>query len=96
MALHRMCSSFSGFYCRLLTFFKINFFQKILSGTLSECQMVWIQIRTFLPILFAKVINRRQKLSLATKELKNVYKNICMQNVAITIIKTSIVCSVVK
>ena len=31
-------------FCRLLTFFKINF-QKNLSKTLSECQMVWIQIR---------------------------------------------------
>ena len=27
-------------------FFKIIFFQKIFSGTLSECQAVWIQIRT--------------------------------------------------
>ena len=27
-------------------FFKINFFQKIISGALSECQTVWIQIRT--------------------------------------------------
>ena len=28
------------------TFFKTNFFQKNLSGTLSGCQTVWIQIRT--------------------------------------------------
>ena len=34
------------FRCRLLTVFKINFFQKILLGTRSECQTVWIQIRT--------------------------------------------------
>ena len=27
-------------------FFQNIFFQKILSGTLSECQTVWIQIRT--------------------------------------------------
>ena len=27
-------------------FVKINFFQNILSETLSECQMVWIPIRT--------------------------------------------------
>ena len=26
--------------------FKINVFKKILSGTLSECQKFWIQIRT--------------------------------------------------
>ena len=31
---------------RLLTIFKINFFQTILSGTLSECQTVRIQIMT--------------------------------------------------
>ena len=27
-------------------FFQNQFFQQILSGTLSECQTVWIQIRT--------------------------------------------------
>ena len=27
-------------------FFKIDFFKKNISGTPSECQMVWIQIRT--------------------------------------------------
>ena len=37
--------NFSCFPCLLLTFF-IFFFQKDLSGTLSECQTVWIQIRT--------------------------------------------------
>ena len=40
-----MQGNFSCFCCRLLTFFKINFFPKILSGTLLECQMVWIQMR---------------------------------------------------
>ena len=40
-----MLGNFSCFCCCLLTFFKINF-QKILSRTLSECQTVWIQIRT--------------------------------------------------
>ena len=40
-----MLGNFSCF-CRLFTFFKIYYFQKILSGTLSECQTVWIQIRT--------------------------------------------------
>ena len=34
--------------CGLLTFFKI--LQKNLSGTLSECQTVWVQIRTYLPV----------------------------------------------
>ena len=32
--------------CRLLTFFSKLTFSKILSGTLSGCQTVWIQIRT--------------------------------------------------
>ena len=35
----------SCFCCRLLMFFKIIFFQKLLSGTLSDCQTVWIQFR---------------------------------------------------
>ena len=41
-----MPGKFSCLCCHLLTFFfKITFFfQKIISGTLSECQMVWIQI----------------------------------------------------
>ena len=41
-----MLDNFSRFCYRLLTFFKINFFKKILSGTVSECQTVWIQIST--------------------------------------------------
>ena len=32
-------------FCRLLIFFKINFFRKILSGIPSVCQTDWIQIR---------------------------------------------------
>ena len=41
-----MLCNFSCFFCcHLQTFFKINVFKKILSGTLSKCQMVWIQIR---------------------------------------------------
>ena len=44
-------------------FFKNLLFQKILSGTLSECQMVWIHIcrSSTGSKLFAKVISRRQK-----------------------------------
>ena len=41
-----MLGNFEGFCRRLLTYFKINFFQNILSGPHSECQTVWIQIRT--------------------------------------------------
>ena len=42
-----MLGNFYSFFFCLLTFFKINFV-KNLSGTLSECQMVWIQIRTYI------------------------------------------------
>ena len=41
-----MLGNVSCFCCPLLTFFTIHFFQKILSGTLSECQKVMIQIKT--------------------------------------------------
>ena len=53
----------------------MNFFKKALSGILSECQTVWIQIRPDVLSsliwvqLFAKVISRRQKSPLAGKEL---------------------------
>ena len=40
-----MQGNFSFFFCRLLTFQNL-LFRKILSGTLSEGQIVWIQIRT--------------------------------------------------
>ena len=40
-----MQGNFSCFCC-LLTFFSKLTFSKILSGTLSECQTVWTQIRT--------------------------------------------------
>ena len=40
-------AEFSCFCCHLLTFFKIDFFfLKILSGALSVCQTVLIQVRT--------------------------------------------------
>ena len=62
--------------CRLLTFFKIDFFQKILSGTLSECQTVWTHIRIdFLSVLIwvqtvCKGYQQMTKLPLAGKELR--------------------------
>ena len=69
-----MLGNFSCFCCHLLTFLKINFFQKIRSGVLSECQMVKIQIRAdALSVLIwvqsAKVISRWQKLPLTWIEL---------------------------
>ena len=62
--------------CRLLTFFKIDFFQKILSGTLSECQTVWTHIRIdILSVLIwvqtvCKGYQQMTKLPLAGKELR--------------------------
>ena len=41
-----MLGNLSRLCCCLLAFFKINFLKKNISGTLSECQTVWIQIRT--------------------------------------------------
>ena len=63
--------NFSYSSCRLPTFFK-----KFFSGTLSECQTVWIQIRTDIMSvliwvqLFAKIISRQQKSPLTRKKLK--------------------------
>ena len=39
-----LCYFFHSFCCRLLTFFKINFFKKKKSGTLSECQEHYIRV----------------------------------------------------
>ena len=56
-------------------FFQNLLFQKILSGTLSECQMVWNQIMTWSGSkLFAKSVSRQQKLPLARKEFRVIYK----------------------
>ena len=59
-----MLYNFSCFCCRLLTFFKINFFQKILPGT--EYQTVRVQIRMDILLLLigvqtVNVISGRQK-----------------------------------
>ena len=48
---HRILSKYFAYweilhvFCRLLIFFQIPLFRKILSGIPSECQTVWIQIR---------------------------------------------------
>ena len=51
--------------------------QKILSGKPSECQMIWIQIKTYILLvqcfwskLFAKVISRRVNFAASKKDLK--------------------------
>ena len=59
-----MLGNFNAFCCRLLTFFQIIFFyEKILSGTLSECQTVWSQIRTDVISVLILVENCLQRLS---------------------------------
>ena len=39
-----MMANYSSFCCCLLAFFQNKLFQKILSGTLSECQTVWSKL----------------------------------------------------
>ena len=39
-----MLGNFNFFFVVSLSFFKINFFHKILSRTIPECKTVWIQI----------------------------------------------------
>ena len=53
-------------------FFQNQLFQKILSGTLSECQTVWIQIRTDIVsvlIWVQTVCKSYQQTTLVSKEL---------------------------
>ena len=73
-----MLGNFPGFFCCLLTFFKINFFNFFfISAILSECPNAFDQDLTGLIFcqsgpgfkLFAKVISRQQESSLARKEL---------------------------
>ena len=61
---------------RIYFFFKINLFQTILSGTLSQNQTVWIQDQDRHSVgpdyefkLFANVISRRKKSLLAREEV---------------------------
>ena len=55
-----MLGNFHGFCWRLLTFFKVNFFQKILSGTLSECQTMWL-IYSLYRMVTLKIMPRSPK-----------------------------------
>ena len=56
-------------FCRLLTFFKINFFKKNISGTMSNGLYPDLSVLICVKTL-VKVIGRRQKLQLAGKEFK--------------------------
>ena len=70
-----MLGNFSGFWWRLLTFFKINLFKKIFQEHHQRVKQFWFRSgATFCRSwseskLLAKVISRRQKLPLARKEL---------------------------
>ena len=67
-----MLGNFLCFCCHLLTFFisKLTF-SKILSGTLSECQPVWIQIRT--NVLFAMVHQQTTKVATIKESVPVIY-----------------------
>ena len=59
-------------------------FQKILSGTLSECQMVWIQIRTDIlsvPIWVQTVCNGYQHTTKVAASMKRVNIDDAVKNV---------------
>ena len=61
----------SFFYFRLLTFFKIKFFLKINHpGPPSECQTVWIQIKTDILLVFIQVQGYWQTTKLSTGMLR--------------------------
>ena len=47
-----MLGNCSCFYFRLLTYFKIKFLKINYPGPLSECQTVWIQIKTDILLVF--------------------------------------------
>ena len=47
-----MLGNCSCFYFRLLTFFKIKFLKINLPGPPSECQTVWVQIKTDILLVF--------------------------------------------
>ena len=69
------------FICRLLIFFKINF-SKILSGIQSECQTVWIQIRSHVLsglIWVQTVCKGYQQTTLEGKELTTLVDCLCFR-----------------
>ena len=77
-----MRGNFSCFCCRILIFFQKLCFPKIISGKLSECQRVWIQIRTdILSVLIwvktaCKGYQSTKKLQLETRELILIFKQL--------------------
>ena len=61
-------------------FFKINFFGKIHSGTPSECQTVWIQIRTdtVSALIWVQTVCKGDKKSPLTWKELNIYEVSCI------------------
>ena len=74
-----MVGDFACFCCHLLTFSKITFFQNILSGTLSQCQTVWIQIMTDIlsVLIWVQTVNKgyQQTMKIATGK-ETSFKNV--------------------
>ena len=62
-----MLGNCSCFYFRLLTFFKIKFFKINHPTPPSECQTVWIQIKTDILLVFIWVQTVCKRLLAATK-----------------------------
>ena len=69
-----MLGNVSCFCCRQLTFFKINL-KKNLSGTLSENQKVWIQIRTNILIWVQTVCKGYQQMTTVAASKARVNKS---------------------
>ena len=65
-----MLGNCSCFYFRLLTFFKIKFLQINHPGPPSECQTVWIQIKTDILLVFISVQNICKRLLADEKILR--------------------------
>ena len=75
------------FFC-VLIFFKINFFQKIISGTLLECLTVLDpdQAKILLPLIGVQTVCKdQQHMLLAGKELKFYFPNARTRYIKISI-----------
>ena len=53
-------------------FFKINFLKKIISGTLSECQTVWINTRTGILFVLVWIQTMQMKEVVTSMEFESV------------------------
>ena len=80
-------------FCRLLNFFQIHLFRKILSGIPSECQTDWIKIRRdiLLGLIWVQSVckgyEQSQQTTLVDKEFKN--KLLKMQVIVLSLLSQS-------